>query len=861
MADDIASLQIRILSQDVEAANRRLQSLERQSQETERSVGRLGSSSKLSFGAIASGAASMIGISAATGVAVSQWLAYDKAMKEVKSISTATGAEFRTMRKDVLELASAIGVDATVAAKGLYQALSAGIPKENAMAFLTTAAKSAVAGVTTVNVAVDGLTNVINAYKLPVADAAIISDKLFAAVVDGKTTFEELSANMSKATVVAAAMGVPLDQVLAAIVAITGQGTPTAEAFTQIKEALTSLLNPSDQMLIAFKQMEVTSGSQAVAQYGLAGALQLVRDRFEGQEGELVKAMRSTEAYNGMLSMTGENLKSYDKGLKSVAESTGKTNKAFADNANTLENAFSGLKTTFIGFVEALEGSYGPIQKVTGLLKTMTGALAAYQELQARGTVETAGAVRLGGTGGAMALQQEIARLEKVKKDFENDPRSSQSTILRNPFAEGLATVTDQLSKARAAMDGFSQDTLATATAMRELNEAVAAGDTAGADAAREKIASLQAYAQKQTEVAKQAQAAEEESKVAREEKVKEADILLKKEEEAAKVAKEKAAQEKRDMDALAGEAVRLATTERERLDLQIKNLEALKAQRPEMAAIADEAISAVQKQLAAYNKSHDGNDNPIKKALAVDEEALAEKKDLHVRVAEEIAESEYQIAMRAQERLANDMKESIIGRHQFTLNAVQDFFGNMASLTSSHSEKAFKVGQAFAIAQATMQMFQSAVGAYAQGSAISPFLGPVFAAAALAAGAGNIASIKAQKFQAYEYGGMIPAGAVGLVGEAGPEFVRGPAVVTSAKATAGLRGGDSGGKGVTVIVNNAPGYTAEVTSKRTSDGELVEIAITRTIDKLTAEVSNGGGSFVPALASKFNLRRNGNSK
>jgi len=880
MADDIASLQIRVLSQDVEAANRRLAELERQGRGAEKSVGKLGATSKVSFGTIASGVAGIAGVGAATGAAVNEWLKYDSAMKEVMSISSMTRQEFQTMRSDVLALASAMGVDATVAAKGLYQALSAGVPKENAFKFLEAASKAAIGGVTSVDVAVNALTNVINAYKLPVAEAEAISDKLFSAVVGGKVTFEELSTNMSKATVVAAAMGVPLDQVLGAVVAITSQGTPAAESFTQIKEALTSLLNPSDQMIIAFDSMGVTSGRQAIEMHGLAGALQLVRDRFEGQDGVLVQAMRSTEAYNGMLSMTGENLKLYNKGLKDSETSLGMTAKAATENANTLGNALTGLKATFVGFVESLETGYAPIRTVTGLLKEMTSALAYAQNA---GNEAVTAATKTGGIIGVQTLQNEIARLEALKAQLDVRQKRGDWTTSKGaenggfgdgsfwtsgtkPIGWAVSDTAEKLAKAKAALAAFNEETIRSADLMTALNDAVKDGNVQGAEAIRGMIDAQGALARGAAEQAQIDADRAEEDKAARLEKVAVAEKQLAYEKELAETKKKSDEATQKNLDGIASEAERLATTERESLELQIKKLEVLKEQRPEMARTADEAIAAVRAQLAEYDKTHTADGSAIKKALAVDEEALGrsldKQKEMRLEHAEEVAQSEYEIALAAQEKLARAIQESMIGRHQYTISAFNDFFGNLASLTNSHSEKAFKVGQAFAIAQATVQMFQSAVGAYAQGSAISPFLGPVFAAAALAAGAGNIANIKSQQFQAYEHGGMIPAGAVGLVGEAGPEFVRGPAVVTSARATNGIRSGkDDTSKGVTVIVNNTPGHTAEVTTRDTPDGTLVEIAITKTIDRLTAEATNGGGKFVPALASRFNMRRNGNSK
>lgn len=885
MPEEVTSLTIKILSQDVATANERLKKLESQGERSERSVEKLGRSSKLAFGTIAAGVGSMLSLSAVTGAAVSKWLDYDKAMKEVQSVTTSSRAEFNAMRSDVSELASTLGVDATLAARGLYQALSAGVPKENAIEFMTVASKSAIAGVTEVKVAVDGLTNVINAYKLPVSEAEAVSDKLFAAVVNGKTTFEELSSNMSKASVIAASMEVPFEQLLASIVSITKQGTPTAEAFTQVKAALQALLDPSDQMKAAFDQMGVASGRQAIAQHGLAGTLQLVRDAYAGNDAALVKAMRSVEAYNGALSITGVNLAGYVDGLDKVTNSAGNTQKAFKDNANTLENSLTSLKMTFVGFVEQLEQSFSVIQKTSNLLKELAGNL---RDVTSEQSTALQSATAIGGAAGVQALQQEIALLEKRKSAMEANGaslsrlnRESQEpgfgikrwTSNETAYDVKLEGVDKQLRAAKAALAEFDQEVVASANLLGDLAKAHAAKDTAaiaGLEAQFDAQQKANEEAAQQSEVLKEVGELEV---LLKEKKVAMAEEQLKREAEIAEVQEKAAKDEAEALKRLKEEAERLSTTDRERLELKIKQLETLKLQGPEEAKVAEEAIQAIQEQILAYDELQDSKNSKMKLGIPIlgdvlnieeglIQDSYSRRKEQIGRDTRETANMMVETMSDAQARVATSMVQGMLGNQQFTLDAYSDFFSNLSQLSNFHSEKAFKVAQAASIAQATIKMFESAVSAYAQGSAISPFLGPVFAAAALTAGAANIASIKSQTFQAYEHGGMIPSGAVGLVGEAGPEIVRGPAVVTSARATRGLQeGAGERSKPVQVIVNNVAGYTAEVTESEDDKAKMVEITIKRTIDRLTNEAQTGGGKFVPALAKKFNLQRNGSTR
>lgn len=209
------------------------------------------------------------------------------------------------------------------------------------------------------------------------------------------------------------------------------------------------------------------------------------------------------------------------------------------------------------------------------------------------------------------------------------------------------------------------------------------------------------------------------------------------------------------------------------------------------------------------------------------------------------------------------NMKRIESVKYRERMSAATDFFGNLASIGNTFGKKGFKIAKAAAIAQATIKTYEAATGAYAALAGIpyvGPALGAAAAAAAIAAGMANIASIKNQEYSgAYAIGGMIPSGKYGIVGEAGPEFVQGPAVVTSANATA-ARGGGSGGPNV--VVNNM-GPPMDAQASRQEDGSLLltlrpilEQQKRQIRDELNGEILRGGGDFSRNLEGAYGLKR-----
>lgn len=128
------------------------------------------------------------------------------------------------------------------------------------------------------------------------------------------------------------------------------------------------------------------------------------------------------------------------------------------------------------------------------------------------------------------------------------------------------------------------------------------------------------------------------------------------------------------------------------------------------------------------------------------------------------------------------------------TLTNNANLFGELADLTKefggeqSDAYKAmFAVSKAFALADAVVKIQQGIAAASAL-----PFPTNLPAiASTVAATAGVVSTISGSNFSgAYDNGGTIPQGKVGLVGEFGPEIVEGPANVRSRRETAEMFNG-----------------------------------------------------------------------
>jgi TP901 family phage tail tape measure protein len=248
---------------------------------------------------------------------------FDFEMRKVTSlISGTTQKDFEALSAQTLQLAKAIGVDAVVATKGLYEAISAGVPKQNAMAFLSEAATTAIAGTTQTAVAVDVLTTFMAAYGEKAKDTRKLSDALFQAVNVGKFQFEDLAKAIGPAAQQASSMGVSYTELLAATSTLSLSSGGVAEAVTQVKRAMQDLSDPSKEMKAALTGIGFASGTAAIKALGFEGTLEALRKRTGDNTEAFKNLFGRIEGGIGALALTGDHAKKAAEDLATLGHAS-----------------------------------------------------------------------------------------------------------------------------------------------------------------------------------------------------------------------------------------------------------------------------------------------------------------------------------------------------------------------------------------------------------------------------------------------------------------------------------------------------------------------------------------------------------
>lgn len=183
-------------------------------------------------------------------------------------------------------------------------------------------------------------------------------------------------------------------------------------------------------------------------------------------------------------------------------------------------------------------------------------------------------------------------------------------------------------------------------------------------------------------------------------------------------------------------------------------------------------------------------------------------------------SEQRMELEQELSERRLNAIANLEAQRAQTIIASSGQILGDLATITAAFAGEQndtfrtlFALGKAFAIADSTVKIAQGIANA-----ASLPFPANLGAIATVTAATSSIiATIQGARFAgAFQNGGVIPAGSVGLVGETGqPEFVEGPARVTGVRDTARMLNspGEMGG-GNTFVFQMSLGVRAEVRSE-----------------------------------------------
>jgi TP901 family phage tail tape measure protein len=259
--------------------------------------------------------------------------------------------QFAQLSKELKGQAST--VELTAAA---YDVASAGFTKvADQTKILEAATKGAVGGMSDINTVGNAVTSVLNAYGMSADQASGLVDGFIQTQNDGKIVLGEYATLIGRLAPTAAAAGVGIKELNAAVATITAQGVAPETAITGLNQALVSILKPTSEATKLSRQLGIDFSEAGLRSKGLAKFLDQVSTATGGSASKLTTLFGSVDALKAILPLLSGDMQKFVENIIKQDEAAGVAAKAFNEMSATLEGALKELDTAFKNLVVAFK--------------------------------------------------------------------------------------------------------------------------------------------------------------------------------------------------------------------------------------------------------------------------------------------------------------------------------------------------------------------------------------------------------------------------------------------------------------------------------------------------------------------------
>jgi len=289
-------------------------------------------------------------IALALGAGVKAFVGFEASMRNVNVIARQSEKDFAGTTQAVLDMARELGAGPTELADALYNINSASFQGAQGLEVLRAATMAGRAGMADTATAARALTNILNAYGKDSSEAGDVSDILFKTVEKGVLTFDDLANSLGTVSATAAAVGVPIEEVAAAMATMTRGGINARESATALNRLMFALAKGTDELAVALQGTGFESGEALLNAKGLGGAIEFLADATKGSVGETSELVSSIRAAKAALSLARESGADFAGDLDIIADKSsraGATLDAFNEQSKTLKFALDKLKSAF----------------------------------------------------------------------------------------------------------------------------------------------------------------------------------------------------------------------------------------------------------------------------------------------------------------------------------------------------------------------------------------------------------------------------------------------------------------------------------------------------------------------------------
>jgi TP901 family phage tail tape measure protein len=298
-------------------------------------------------------------LSDALGKFTQPFIALDTATANLRTLGPEAAALAPNLREAAIAMSKDLPFAAAELQQTMFDALASGVKggEEGLKAFAETAAKLATGGASSIGDSTTLLAGQLNAYGKSAEDANTFSDIFFNTVNFGVTSIPELSNTLSNVIPTAAAAGVEIENVGAALAVMTSKGVPTAQSTTKLNQLLLELQKPSAELAPILKAAGVSM--ESLKQDDLPVTLGKVKDALDATGKSAVQAFSSSEASAAFSVLAGD-IDGFSQTFIDVRDTTGSAENAYVQMSDSIQTSTQQMLSKVEAFVIGGLDTVGP---------------------------------------------------------------------------------------------------------------------------------------------------------------------------------------------------------------------------------------------------------------------------------------------------------------------------------------------------------------------------------------------------------------------------------------------------------------------------------------------------------------------
>ena len=324
----------------------------------ERELNRVNKAAQILQGTVGKVTAALAGVGAVGG--------FLRGMQEAETAAAAVetlGVNSERLKKQLQGVSAQLKgqISETTLLAASYDVASAGFNNAaSASNVLKAASLGAKGGMSDLNTVANATTSVLNAYGMSSDKASKLVDGFIQTQNDGKIIVAQYAAQIGRVAPTAAAAGVGIDELNAAISAVTATGVPVESTFAGIRQVIAGVIKPTSEAATRAKELGIEFSTAAIKQKGFAGFLEELIDKTGGSEAEISKLFGSVEALTAIMPLVNDRLGKFNQALENQQNAAGVAQDAFDKMTATVSGQTQALANNISNFARVFDKVFGP---------------------------------------------------------------------------------------------------------------------------------------------------------------------------------------------------------------------------------------------------------------------------------------------------------------------------------------------------------------------------------------------------------------------------------------------------------------------------------------------------------------------